>query len=73
MVGDGQARRRDGRLILLRRERKEQKKQRLAMKRYVAQRMEEDIETCIEIVKRKAARIRKARNKAKAAKKQNTQ
>ncbi|WP_256478598.1 hypothetical protein [Bradyrhizobium barranii] len=43
------------------------------MKRYVAQRMEEDIETCIEIVKRKAARIRKARNKAKAAKKQNTQ
>ncbi|MCD9821164.1 hypothetical protein [Bradyrhizobium japonicum] len=58
---------------MLRRERKEQKKQRLAMKRYVAQRMEEDIETCIEIIKRKAARIRKARNKAKAAKKQNTQ
>lgn len=58
---------------MLRRERKEQKKQRLAMKRYVALRMEEDIETCIEIVKRKAARIRKARNKAKAAKKQNTQ
>lgn len=39
------------------------------MKRYVAQRMEEDIETCIEIVKRKAARIRKARNKGQGGKK----
>ncbi|MCA1419457.1 hypothetical protein [Bradyrhizobium sp. BRP23] len=60
-------------VMLLRRERKEQKKQRLAMKRYVALRMEDDIETCIEIVKRKAARMRKARNKANAAKKLETQ
>ncbi|MEY9179691.1 hypothetical protein [Bradyrhizobium sp. USDA 313] len=52
---------------MLRRERKEEKRQRLAMKRYVALRMEEDIETYIEIVKRKAARIRKARARRNAA------
>ncbi|MGY3130084.1 hypothetical protein ACVWZM_000766 [Bradyrhizobium sp. USDA 4501] len=62
--------------MMLRRERKEEKRQRLAMQRYVALRMEEDIEACIEVVKRKAARIRKARarrNAANAAKTTETQ
>ncbi|MEY9493699.1 hypothetical protein [Bradyrhizobium elkanii] len=42
------------------RERKAMKRQRLAMQRYVALRMEEDIETSVEIVSRKARRMRKA-------------
>ncbi|MET3969128.1 hypothetical protein [Bradyrhizobium sp. S3.9.1] len=58
---------------MFRRERKELKKQRLAMQRYVALRMEEDIETCMAIVARKAERMRKARNKANAENKPNGQ
>ena len=45
---------------MLRRERKEQKRQRLALKRYVALRMEEDIEASVVAVTRKAKRMRKA-------------
>jgi hypothetical protein len=45
---------------MLRRERKEQKRQRVAMKRYVALRMEEDIEASVAAVTRKAKRMRKA-------------
>jgi hypothetical protein len=50
---------------MLRRERKAQKLQRHAMRRYVNQRMAEDIETSIAIVRRKAIRARKRRRKAR--------
>ena len=52
--------------MMPRQERKAIKRQRLAMKRYVALRMEEDIETSIKIVSQKARRMRKARNAANA-------
>jgi hypothetical protein len=45
---------------MLRRERKQHKRDRLALQRYVALRMEEDIETSVRIVTRKARRMRKA-------------
>jgi hypothetical protein len=44
----------------LRRERKEAKRQRVALQRYVALRMTEDIETSVKIVTRKARRLRRA-------------
>jgi hypothetical protein len=47
---------------MLRRERKQDKRNRIAMKRYVALRMEEDIETSIRTVTRKARRMRKGAN-----------
>jgi hypothetical protein len=50
---------------MFRRERKEAKRQRVALKRYVALRMEEDIELSIKIITHKARRMRKS---AKAAK-----
>src|ERR1700745_1908071 len=50
-------------VMKLRRERKEAKRQRIALQRYVALRMTEDIETSVKIVTRKAQRLRRAANK----------